>query len=293
MAHTHERTKTNDPLKRQFLFSLSSPSSQAPPVSSKCPTYLSILTTTRSDVTGAIDYGLTPYLSLPPSPTPPTWSILPSPTISQTSSQMTFLLAPHKIHSYLLQTLNSLSLFTQALSLSRSSLNVTLSPEAFSNDLYMLEHYLLSFPSTLPSPDHEAAIERALRFSALVYLKAVLQEFPHSANGSRILVERAREAVGLVGAGYGEMDGLVAWVCVVCAAVSNDEARSWFVGELARMGRHCDQKEEAGLNKLLSLRSVFGEACIERIWEEVWMKSRAMDAEDCFQLSTTGLGFFF
>ncbi|KAE9375541.1 hypothetical protein N431DRAFT_437034 [Stipitochalara longipes BDJ] len=256
----------------------------------------------RSDVTGAIDYGLVPYLELPPSPTPPIWSILPASTISQISSQMASLLSSHFIHPSLTQKLTLLSFFTRTLVFTRLNPNITLLPEAFSNDLYSLEHSLLSFPSTLLLPAHECALSASLRFSALIYLKAVLQEFPHSVNGPRILVEKVREGLSMMGVDeeneFGEEGNkkmkLVTWVCVVCAAVSKGKSREWFLRKLTNIGKRYDSGEQAQIEGLLSLKSIFGEECIAKVWEEVKTMSRTMRPEIYSRLlSTRGLGLFF
>jgi hypothetical protein len=279
VAHAHERTKTNDQLKRQLLFSKSSSSSQTLSVRNITnTTHPWIMTDSRSDITGAIDYGLVPYLDPPPSSTPPTWSILPHFTVSQTSTQMSNLLSPHGIWVSLIGTLTSLSLFIQTLTLARQQSNLILSPEAFSNDLYTLEHQLLSTPLTLPSPAHEPAISVSLRYSALIYLKAVLQEFPHSVNGSNILVERVRGSLGCIWLvdGLREEKGKIAlmtWMCTVCAAVARGEVRTWFVEKIGRTPYTSWNPVE--MERLLCLKSTFGNGCIEKIWEE----ARAMSLE--------------
>jgi len=263
-------------------------------------TLLLMLTSFRSDITGAIDYGVTPYLDLPPSPTQPTWSILPATTTSQISSRMANLLNTHLTQPSLSETLTSLSLFTQTLTFIRSNPNITLPPDAFSNDLYNLEHSLLSFPSTLASPAHEPALSTSLRFSALICLKAVLQEFPHSVNGSKILVDRVRESLSMIEVGqeirFGEQEIekigiMMMWICTVCAAVSKCEVREWFVSRLASMNT---RYEPTNIEGFLGLNNVFGEGCIVKVWEEVRTRSRTMIPEIYTDLlSTGGLSLFF
>ncbi len=186
--------------------------------------------------------------------------------------ELTHLLTPCDIYLSLIQTLASLSLFTQTLTHTRSHPHIRLSPEAFSNDLYTLEHSLLAFPSTLPSSAHEPTLSVALRIAGLIYLKSVLQEFPHSVNGSRILVERLRENLSLIW--VGEEDGklaLVRWMCFVAAAVATGDAREWFVGNLGWLGLDWTGEEEVRLAKLLRLQDVFGGKAMEGIQEEVRM----------------------
>jgi hypothetical protein len=230
----------------------------------------------RSDVTGAIDYGLSPYLNPPPSTTAPIWSTLSPSTIPQTSLRMTALLNPYSIHYSLIQVLTSLSLFTQTLNLTRAKPAIYLSPESFSNDLYSLEHSLLSFPSILPSPAHESALSIALRFSALIYLKAVLQEFPHSFHGSRLLVGRVRESLEFDDVAYeqGERSDLIPWICVLCIGVTKGDVKEWFMRKLQSLEFAFAESEETALFSLLNLRSALGEGCIEKIGKEAGIMSR-------------------
>lgn len=81
-----------------------------------------------------------------------------------------------------------------------------------------------------------------MRFSALIYLKAVLQAFPHSLTGSRLLGERVRQSLEVAGTGYEqrEENDLIVWMCslhwgdegrgpgVVCEEVA--ESGFWFCG---------------------------------------------------------------
>jgi hypothetical protein len=185
---------------------------------------------------------------------------------------MAALLSPHDIQQSLIHVLTSLSLFIQTLKLPRSDPQMPLSPEAFSDDLYTLEHCLLSFPSMLPSPAHESALLVGLRFSALIYLKAVLQEFPHSVNGSRILLQKVKEALKLIWLSRGEEKekkaALVAWMCVLCAAVANGEVRDWFVEKLRVLRMHYAAYDGLGMDRLLNLNATFSKECIENIWQE-------------------------
>ena len=100
-------------------------------------------------------------------------------------------------------------------------------------------------------------------------------------------MERVREGLRFVEVGDGEKDGLVAWMCVVCAAVSKGEMREGFVRKLVRMGWHYDREEKTGMDRLLRLGNVFGKGCIEKIWEEVRMIPRTVVAENLCQSSTS------
>lgn len=77
-----------------------------------------------------------------------------------------------------------------------------------------------------------------------------------------------------------EKVALVAWMCVVGAAVGKGEVREWFVGKLGRMGVRCAGDEETGMEKLFSLTSVFDKGCLEKIWEEARMSSGVVIVEE-------------
>jgi hypothetical protein len=151
---------------------------------------------------------------------------------------MTQLPTPCKTRLTLIQTLTSLSLFTQTLSCACSHPSITLSPEEFSNDLYSLEHALLSFPNTSPSPAHELPLSVPLSVAVLIYLKAILQAFSHFVNGSSILVERLRENLSTIWDDGCKARSLVRWVCIVGAAVAKGELKGWFVEKFGRMDLH-------------------------------------------------------
>ena len=101
------------------------------------------------------------------------------------------------------------------------------------------------------------------------------------------MVERAREGLQFVEVGGEEKERLVAWMCVVCAAVSKGVSRGWFVGKLVGLGTLYDTRMETGMDRLLSLWDVFGKGCIEEIWEEVRMTSNTLVAENWCQASAS------
>lgn len=67
---------------------------------------------------------------------------------------------------------------------------------------------------------------------------------------------------------------LVAWMCVVGAAVARGGVEEWFLRKLGRIEVCCARGEETEIERLLSLRSVFDKRCLEKIWEAVGMLSK-------------------
>ena len=72
----------------------------------------------------------------------------------------------------------------------------------------------------------------------LIYLKAILQAFSHSVNGSSILVERLRENLSTIWDDECKARSLVRWACIVGAAVAKGELKGWFVEKFGRMDLH-------------------------------------------------------
>jgi hypothetical protein len=86
------------------------------------------------------------------------------------------ILKPCSIHSKLIDSMTELSYFSHTIFFARSNPAVLLDPAIFSEDLYYIEHQLLSFPTTIPAPSQERSIEKAYPLAGLLYTKAALQE---------------------------------------------------------------------------------------------------------------------
>jgi hypothetical protein len=187
-----------------------------------------------SDVNGAIDYASPPYLDFQRSSAPRIWSIMPSQQLRATEISISQILKPCSIHSKLIDTMTELSFFSHTIFFARSNPAVLLDPAIFSEDLYYIEHQLLSFPTTIPATSQERGVEKACRLAGLLYIKAALQEIPHSKNGSSILLVQLKEALTTVWMMEAE-EPLLVWVCFVGAALSKGDLRGWFVQYLTQL----------------------------------------------------------
>lgn len=148
-------------------------------------------------------------------------------------------------------------------------------PAIFSEDLYWLEHNLLAFPSNLPEGTLESEIDRACRLGALLYLKAVLQEIPHSKHGSTLLLSQLRDALDNVLIQKFNSP-LLLWLSLIGGSLSKAEMRAWFVEYLAQIRSTAlvlsFDDLEGDLSRLLGLKKVFGKA-YETLWDETLLKS--------------------
>jgi hypothetical protein len=182
------------------------------------------------------------------------------------------------IHSKLIDTMTELSYFSQTIFFALSNPMVLFDPATFSEDLYYIEHQLLSFPMTIPAPSRERSIEKACRLTGLLYIKATLQELLLSKNGSSILLVQLKEVLTTVWTMEAE-EPLLVWICFVGAALSKGDLRGWFVQYLTQLSA-CPrifpfEGEDMEMSRLLSLKKVFGsvigDICCESLqcWETV------------------------
>lgn len=229
--------------------------------------------THSSDITGAIDHAETPYLTFSRSQNLPIWSILPQKCLQDTEKQMLAVLTKSQVHSALITIMTNVAHFSLVVQEAKKGPrgNVLLDPNAFAEDLYWIEYKLLSFPKELHVEIPERTIEKACRIGALLYLKNILQEFPHSMTGSSILLARLREALSGVAKDDLVMPTMV-WVCMVGALLARDE-RKWFLGRLRESRetmRAATYDELAGeMSVVLSLKSAFGDDQCQSVWHEI------------------------
>ncbi len=228
----------------------------------------------RSDVTGAIDYAASPYLSYNRSKHPPPWSILPPHTLVTNQLTITGLLDSCNTHPSLTTTMVLLTHFSSAIQFARSSPigSVSIDPTAFAEDMYNLEYELLSFPTMLALECQESDIDRACRLGALLYLKAILEEFPHSSTGSSVLASQLRETLQKITA-VRKCSSMLIWLGMVGAVVTKtNKERAWFVAFLAILkdGLGISDGEDAGMEfcRVLGMRKTFGRR-VDQILDEV------------------------
>ncbi|PQE13782.1 hypothetical protein CJF31_00005267 [Rutstroemia sp. NJR-2017a BVV2] len=225
-----------------------------------------------SDVTGAIDYAAVPYLPYERPHTQITISrILPSPIISTITSSVSSAFSHHGIHAKLVEIMQNVVLFAQSIKYASHSA-LRFDPQEFSDDMYWIEYQLLTFPN-LASQESEPSISKATRMGALLFMKSILQEFPHSTTGPEILLRELRDALSAVEEDEDDHNRQwLLWLCAIGALLAKRMTREWFVGRLALAGGlRAREGEVVGgqLWRLLDLGEVIGEREVLLLWDEV------------------------
>jgi len=243
----------------------------------------------RSDITGAIDYATAPLLCFERTSHPPTWSIVPCQLLKDIDSDLSYILRKSEVHAEIINTMIELAYFAQGIRSASSRADITLDPEDFSADLYWIEHSLLSIPNPT---SNERAINTACRLGALLYVKGILQEFPHSATGASILTQRLRESLDGVYMTE-ENVNLLTWLSLVGAMSSKPDDRTWFTSYLdysTRIGGIPPSDEALPLNRFLDLRTAFGRS-LDNVWAEVLSSRSLVDFQESHrdvEVSTIG-----
>lgn len=216
-----------------------------------------------SDVSGAIDYDARPYLNLERSDTPPIWSSLSSQDLKTIQKNTKALFAPCDIHLSLSTPLTELAYFSAALRHSKSNPSIPLNATAYSEDIYSLEYKLLTCPETTNS------IENACRLGALIYIKTVLEEFPHSRIGAVILLQKLRAALRNISHSTTTMPILL-WLTTLAASLSRGEELIYFLRFLKGLIKSCGvialDDEELEMSSILPLQPIFGNS-LKRLWQ--------------------------
>lgn len=178
------------------------------------------------------------------------------------------------VHPSLIDIMTELAYFSQAIHFA-SEASIFFDPAMFSEDLYWLEWNFLTFATKIPDGAAETKIDKSCRLGALLYMKAILQEFPHSTNGSTLLLAQLQECLTEIAIEQSN-SSLLLWLCLVGGSLSKMDTRAWFVDYLARI-RNVSlvpsfDDFEVDLSRMLGLRKVFGKA-FETLWTETLIRS--------------------
>ncbi|KUJ18302.1 uncharacterized protein LY89DRAFT_781373 [Mollisia scopiformis] len=227
----------------------------------------------RSDITGAIDYATAPLLQFERHTAEPTWSIIPKSPLEDIKFELSNVLTRAEVDPEIINTMVELAYFTQVISLANSRTDIFLNPTTFSEDLYWIEHSLLSISK--PNSE-ERTINRACRLGALLYLKGILQEFPHSATGASILTNRLRDSLDEV---YMTEDNvhLLAWLAMIGAMTAKNGDRTWFIiysNQSTLLGGIQRSDGALLMSRYLDLKTAFGSA-LDKTWNEI-LRNRSL-----------------
>lgn len=229
-----------------------------------------MLITNRTDVTGAIDYSEIPHLDFVRSDSPPIWSKLPEHNIQHAAQDVIRILSPCQLRPRLVYIMVDVAHFSQAVQSWRSDPSMIFDPQALSEDKYWIEYRLLLFPTTLGG-FQDIGIGEACRLGALLYMKALLEEFPHSVTGPSVLLNKLQESLRNIKI-VEPLSPLLFWLSVIGAALSKSEMRSWFISLLEQLTIDFRilsfRDHDLEMSRVIGLEAVFG-TTVENIWLEV------------------------
>ena len=224
----------------------------------------------RTDIAGAIDYSETPYLDFTRSDGPSIWSRLPEEALQHAEQSIIRILCSCQIHPKLIEIMIDVAHFSQAILSWRSNPSMDVDFKALSEDMYWIEYRLLLFPTTLGGLE-ERDIEAACRLGALLYMKTLLEEFPHSATGPSLLLKQLQESLGKITI-IESLSSLLLWLSLIGAALSKYDMRIWFMGLLEELTINFRipsfRDHELEMSSVIGLQEVLGSS-VERIWVEV------------------------
>ncbi|KAF7869974.1 hypothetical protein EAF04_004758 [Stromatinia cepivora] len=239
----------------------------------------------RSDITGAIDYAVEPYLYYEPrSHSEISISqILPAHRIHAINTCIATIFAKCEVHSNLMEIMQHLAIFYQSIQFAASS-KTLLEPRDFLNDIYWIEYELLSFPLSIVN--QESGINKATRIGALLFMKTIIEEFPHSTTGPSILLQQLQESLSIIDTAKITVQSRqwLIWLFAIGAVHSKREhiSRTWFVEQLA--GLHLkdllvdgqihaektgEYEDELQLWEILELRNVIAKKELLLLWDDV------------------------
>lgn len=183
--------------------------------------------------------------------------------------------------------MQNLVIFYQSIQFASTTKSL-LDPKDFLNDIYWIEYELLSFPSSL-EVSQESSIDKATRIGALLFMKSILEEFPHSTTGPLILLQQLQESLSTIDTATTtkQTRQWLIWLFTIGAVHSKREyvIRTWFVEQLAGLHmerlenllgdgkRHAEKtgedEEECQLWRLLELKIVIGEKDLLLLWNDI------------------------
>jgi hypothetical protein len=182
---------------------------------------------------------------------------LPIQHLNIIAQHLSNVLVPCHIHEGLISIMTDLAYFCAALASARSEKSpIFLDPIAYSEDMFSIEHRLLSFPNLSSQP----SITNACRLGALLYIKTILEEFPHSKYGSTLLLQQLRMSLNEMLNTKIETPVLI-WLNLIGASLSTAAYREWHVDELTALTSNAGipllVEQGLAMSKALPLQAVF------------------------------------
>lgn len=239
-----------------------------------------------TDVAAAVEQAEVPYLDFYRSNQPPIWSILPEETQESTKGEIASLLTACHIHSDLVTNMTELALFTQAIKFSKKHPQILLDANGFSENMHWVQYRFLSFATSLKGGSRGQEIDHACRIGGLLYMRAILEQAPHSTTGASILLRRLQESLDKIHITK-VVAPLLLWLALVGAVLSNHELqRTWYVAHLALLTSTVPVSSfddaDMPVNKLLGIQDSLGWE-LKKLWTEVTaIQERNASYQGCY-----------
>lgn len=203
---------------------------------------------------------------------PLAWSTLPLQQRRETEIGVKQILRKSKVHPRMIEIMTSLAKFAQVMYHGKRS---SLDHQAVGEDLYNIEHDLLAFSEVSEDDRGGEIITSACRTGALLYMKAILEEFPYSAMGSSILLRQLQESLSWPEIRQ-DLADVQLWLLMIGGILSKGDMREWFIGRLNKHivahGSASADDEETALGRFMSLRDVFGQIA-EDLWRQASLQN--------------------
>ncbi|RDW77530.1 hypothetical protein BP6252_05583 [Coleophoma cylindrospora] len=191
----------------------------------------------RTDVAGAMDYAESPYLPFERANIPRVWSVIPAQQQEEIYEHLSSTLYQAGVRSDLVEIMVELAYFSSAVLLSKGDSMIQLNPSSLTEDMYWIQHQLLSFSSAPASLHGIGNIDAACRLGGLLYMKALLEEIPHSYTGPSILLDELRTHLEGIASDDGN-SSLLTWLTLLgLQFTKQDLPKQWFAKHLSEIAQ--------------------------------------------------------
>ena len=174
------------------------------------------------------------------------------------------MLISSRINSHLVSVYHDISRFSYALQFALSSTEIKLHPRSFDEDVVLTQYELLA------SKDHDKSdLEKALRLSAVMYVKSISRSTPLSPWSSAKLSQKLKSLI--IDLAFDIPTRLLLiWMCFIGASASQEPNRAWFMRRLVEI-LALDAQIWTWENAKEALRNVLWvEQIHEGPWKRVW-----------------------
>lgn len=182
-----------------------------------------------------------------------------------------------QVHSSLVNAMIDLACFSSVFQYGYGKSPYSLNHVQFSEDMNWILHRFLSFPKSLSNHCQQSQADKVCRLGGLLYMKAILQEFPHSSTGPSMLLKQLQQSLSKIPIVESSIQLLV-WSSLVGSSLAKTQMKTWFVSFsgrlLTKFGIASFDNGKMALSRILHIREV------EKLWAEAVAVGRSMDCKE-------------